>query len=701
MLKTLEMTCFRRVEHAIMSFEPGITAIRGDNEAGKTTRLEAILYALFGSRSLRTPFADTVTYGHKESELKVSLEFGDVTFTRSAKGAEVVKDGKVFVTGQTEVTSFAQDLLGVDATTASKLMLATQGQLRGTLEQGPKATVELIEGLADFTLFDRLIEAMQHKLVLGSALPYEEMLKMYEGQLADFTLPEPPSKEDRDLRVKGCHDTVAKAKAVLEGTRVQEAEQRVKVLRDKHAAFIEVEGRKRNCIERIEEQTARRAVADAKAADMPSAADISSLEQRVEFASSNALRYKAWKLFSGYTVPATLWEGSVAEYDAEVQKVTKQLEDARAAAATASSDIKVAETKLITSSACGFCGKDVSQFPEVCQKNAALKATIVECETARHRALLSVDMALEELGALKEVARVAREQESLASKLHGYINFDISTYPPVMIWQGQPPSETTEDIGAVKAEMSRLLERRDAAIKAQAQVEMFDSDIRKLQGQLAKGNALNVESVSLEDLQKATAELDAAKESVATCEGVIEMQEMILRNVQIEYANAVDAYKVADHQHAMLRAQVGAVKANIDRLQFNNALLKKVRSARPLIADKLWTMVLATVSQMFSSMRGEKSAVSKGKDGFMVNGQAVASLSGSTLDLLGLALRVALTKTFLPTCPFLMLDEPGAAMDSNRVSHMLGFIASAEFNQVLLVTHEDVSSNIADSLMEI
>ena len=46
-----------------MVFTPGINVLRGDNEASKTTRLEAIAYALFGSRSLRTPLEQAVTWG--------------------------------------------------------------------------------------------------------------------------------------------------------------------------------------------------------------------------------------------------------------------------------------------------------------------------------------------------------------------------------------------------------------------------------------------------------------------------------------------------------------------------------------------------------------------------------------------------------------------------------------------------------------
>jgi hypothetical protein len=80
---------------------------------------------------------------------------------------------------------------------------------------------------------------------------------------------------------------------------------------------------------------------------------------------------------------------------------------------------------------------------------------------------------------------------------------------------------------------------------------------------------------------------------------------------------------------------IAECKADLDSLSFNNGLVKKLRAIRPVIANKLWNTVLASVSVMFSQMRREESWVTKEKDGFKVNGQSVESLSGSTLDLLG------------------------------------------------------------------
>ena len=144
---------------------------------------------------------------------------------------------------------------------------------------------------------------------------------------------------------------------------------------------------------------------------------------------------------------------------------------------------------------------------------------------------------------------------------------------------------------------------------------------------------------------------------------------------------------------------MSARSAEIDALVFNNTLLKKVRTARPAIADRLWAIVLKAVSGYFSEIRGVKSRVTKDSDGFKVDGHSVSTLSGSTLDALGLAIRVALVRTFLPSAPFLILDEPAAAMDEGRTQNTLGFLASAGFSQTLVCSHDSLSESVCDNVV--
>ena len=150
---------------------------------------------------------------------------------------------------------------------------------------------------------------------------------------------------------------------------------------------------------------------------------------------------------------------------------------------------------------------------------------------------------------------------------------------------------------------------------------------------------------------------------------------------------------------ANLQVQAAEQRARLDETRKANALLKALRSLKPKVANQVWETVCQTASHYFSVMRGMSSVIGRDGTDFTADGRAVSSLSGSTQDVLGLALRVALTKTFLPTCPFLLLDEPFAAADDERTQKALGFLTSTGFLQTIIITHEDSSEAVADHLI--
>jgi len=167
MLKSLKLTNFKQHRDLSVEFTTGINVLRGKNEIGKSGVLHSIAYALFGIKAVPYSLEDAVTWGEAVNSLKVELDItvdGKVYhYKRSKAGAEVTLNGQVFCTGQNEVTGLSATLLGADAATASKLLLASQNGIRGALEEGPKALSLLIEELSDMAIFDSILEAAQAK----------------------------------------------------------------------------------------------------------------------------------------------------------------------------------------------------------------------------------------------------------------------------------------------------------------------------------------------------------------------------------------------------------------------------------------------------------------------------------------------------------------------------------------------------------
>ena len=136
-------------------------------------------------------------------------------------------------------------------------------------------------------------------------------------------------------------------------------------------------------------------------------------------------------------------------------------------------------------------------------------------------------------------------------------------------------------------------------------------------------------------------------------------------------------------------------------MEFHNELIKDLSAARSEIRRRLWKIVSAAISHYFTRIRGEATIVEQGEDGFTENGRPVKGLSGSAKDTLGLAVRAALSRVFIPGAPLMIVDEPFAACDSVREVAGIGVLAGLGFDQTILVTHSDLADSVADKIIHL
>ena len=96
---------FGVLENGTYNFVDGMNVIRGGNERGKSTLIEAALYGMFGSGAIRGTLEDAVKEPLKDSELSVEVRYGGYTAKRRKSSASVVgPDTKI--NGQSAVSQF-------------------------------------------------------------------------------------------------------------------------------------------------------------------------------------------------------------------------------------------------------------------------------------------------------------------------------------------------------------------------------------------------------------------------------------------------------------------------------------------------------------------------------------------------------------------------------------------------------------------
>lgn len=707
MIEQIEAVNFRRHRTLSMAFGPGLTVLKGANEAGKSTVFEVVAYALFGAKALRNSLADTVTWGEKDTTLKVAcvLNVSDVkyTFKRGKSGAECTWGDKM-VTGQSEVSDFAASLIGADPATAAKLMLSNQGALRGALDAGPKATSELIEGLANFDLFEEIIEKMQAKLTLGSTSAVEARIAEAEKALEEFFDIGLPDTTHMREKLQILEDELAtnerwleefgKPQEALAAKLAGEAEEKQEAHNKAMAAWGAAIAERARLQDKLKE--AQEAVSKT-----PDTAHLEQLQgqlaQALKQGEVEAL-YRKFEALAAYK--GAVWEGDAESLDAEIAATAKLIKDFEAEGAELRGSIREAKARMVTTSHCGYCSLDVSQFPAIAAQNQASEAILQSGQTRLDTLAGSIKDAEAELATLRQVLRAGDPARMFVAQNSTYVEADLARVPMGMEWIADKPG-----MAADPAEMKRQIVQAQVEAAGHQrvvfQVEMLQADLQAIEEVIRHWAAELDKYPSVPNLEA----LKTTAQDTANARAIQQFHVDTGRQQRASLVAEIAMFEAELARHEVRRkelfARSAAAQQELDDLGFNNALLKKVRAARPVISDKLWNTVLAAVSSMFSQMRGDVSVVSKGKDGFCVNGEAFTSLSGSTLDLLGLAIRIALVKTFIPASTFLVLDEPFAACDDERSARMLGFIASSGFAQTIVITHEDNSEAVADTLINL
>ncbi len=707
MIKTLKLTKFRQHTDRTFNFTDGLQLLRGVNESGKSATIESILYALYGAKALRDSLAQCATWGHKDNELKVELvievDGQAFSYRRSKAGAEVLKDGAVFVTGQAEVTAFSATLLGADAKTAGSLMLADQSGLRGALDEGPAAVSGLMSKLADFDTIDKIIESMQSTLLLGADAPIREKLKNAEAERdeAFAAMPAPSVVADAELAVSKAE---AKANALRKQRDENEAPaynlaiekmREAEAAQEKYMAAMEAAGKSLGNMTQAEAR-----LEDAKSRVIVIDHDrIASLRKDV-FDSAEAMkRASAWEAFKKLpSLPDVHWEGDSDSFHTHLQNSRSLLDTANAKVSHLNSQIGTACSRKIEGGLCKVCGTDVSKRPDIIETNAAVDREVAALNEQLNEWKPKAAELTNEIQQLDSIARVARNA-GVPTSVKPYVTEENLTVPTRYLWIGGD-GYVNPDFNKLKDELASLERAAEASNRAEGEVKALERALAQARLDHAAAEA-RLQTTPATDL----APYNAAHRAAADALNLID-NKVYDADKAVTQARADHEALLAQQQSCMTRLNLAKLRIDeytkdIEAVGFNNSLLKKMRSIKPAVTDHLWNSVLAAVSQFFTQLRGEASVVTKDSDGFKVNGASVKSLSGSTLDVLALAVRVALTKTFIPNSSMLILDECAAACDKDRTSNLLGFLAATHFRQVILASHDELSLSVADNVLDL
>lgn len=665
-MKLLSIECeyFRQHVDSRISFSPGLTGIVGANGAGKSTLVEAISFALFGSRAVRGRIEDIVTRGVKRKKPLVRLRFehGGHGFLveRSTTRTTLFIGGsrEPMVSGGRQVTEKIQEILGLNF----EEFIATYFTEQKGLEflSGKRGATERSRFIIQMMGYDKLERAQE--LLRKDRRDLKSKISGIESSLHDErVLKEQVESEEAALRITS-------AAAVASAVIVEES----------LADFLKQESDWRALEKQKTEFDLAQSKYDATGVRLEAATEqvTTLIEQRdrlnVELTSLEKQLVKWDGDSEVFTTEYEAVQNMLAEQSSLCTQLGQQWEADRVQAASAegvqraqceNEQVALSELRRLEHAAeCPTCGQQLgTAYLETLQSKAAQYTRTCEAHT---ELIKKLTLAKEKPATLREA------EETLETLTHTEESLkDCARYF----------ARLTE----LKTEQASLAERIEGKQSEIAQLQIVYATIKK---ELQR-SGFSTQKYAEKKLAYETARqlLEVNRMNRLRHENTVEKQQALLDRSMTTLKNAKDARVQLDAQKRELLLLDEADAAFTDIRQLVNA------SIRPRLAD-LASEFLADLTD------GRYASVEIGADftpTVFEDGEPKPIISGGEQDILNLCVRLALSQLVAERAghaiSLLVLDEVFGSLDENRRYNVLMLLDKLQnrFDQVLLITHLD------------
>lgn len=138
-------------------FKEGMTAITGQNESGKSLRLEMIRYALFGTKALRSE-----TKNYKSLDAKLTFKVGTETYTvhRTTAKVTLLKGTTSVAIGTKSVNDAITRILGYDIEVFDVTNACLQGEIEALTQKTPSERKRMVDRTIGLDAVDRVLEGV-------------------------------------------------------------------------------------------------------------------------------------------------------------------------------------------------------------------------------------------------------------------------------------------------------------------------------------------------------------------------------------------------------------------------------------------------------------------------------------------------------------------------------------------------------------
>lgn len=658
MIRSVRLRNFRRYEDETFAFTEGLNFIEGENNAGKTSVLYAIEYALFGRVGALTPAAlmrpktravgvelvfvgrDGQTYRLQRVHIKPpkSRTKVDGHFTLKVQGPDDAAERYLLASDfedlETDLAIAIQAALGLSKRAWDLAVHVRQGRIHDILEGTP-----------------------QLDIVLGvtAAVVVEEELRgmALEREKAASALPALVAALER-LRIEqaGHEERQAALAAQLEAAEARRAEvaERATALSEARAALAPMQVA-------VDELAAARSEVEAASAAVERAS------AALEGAEAGPLA-EAVAAADAAVARCTEARTELREQISALRGTSRDLDVQRGERAARVSRLEA----LDGAATCDHCGQDVdpehlaAQLPPLRAELEALVAQVAEADAAVRACEENLEAAEQALTAAELSARDATAAQNRHAELVAALAAEQATHA-----QAVAHSEGVRSRAEVLAAELHLVASDGLAAAVRARQDELTATEARLEADSEHAEAERTRVLD-EQAQAAEAHAGAARQVAST--------EASARKLEHDAAVAAKLRVLSKALKGVQRdLREGATAEMAKRaLAIHRHLCGDDKELKGLVIDPKRYVVQVTPADVGARV------------------PAALYQGGGHRLLLGLAVKLALAERIGP-CPFVLLDEPTYGLDAQRRRALLDRISSLEVaNQLILITHADIGA---------
>ncbi|MFN3201313.1 MAG: AAA family ATPase [Bradymonadia bacterium] len=643
--------CFTHHERTF-EFKQGLTVITGPNESGKSLILEMIRFALFGSAALRGTADD---YRKLEVILDFMVQGAPHQVRRKGNRAWLFRDGEPLAEGIRPVNAAIRRTLGYDMTVFDTANACNQGQIEALGSMTPSQRkhmvdqtvgLSLLEGVGQWVseqarAFDREAEAMAR--VIEKPVAPEEPSGYAPSAQLKLKVHTLQSKETARAALVGwlAHTLEAPVEPVCPTEETVEilrakSEARRAVVSALQAASVELQGLPPISLtaQEVDAVEAQWALWHQHIEKRRALAGLEPPELTLE---SIEVMEQTWAQHDRWLAKSEL----LAHGELECPSCGHQWPQA-AEALEAYADVDPVEPPATGRAALRRARAVVEQW----QQTAELRAHYADVPDDMERPNLTEEALRQARLALSSVAR----REALNTQV-AELQSQLADYPDV-----------------------------DHLLQARQRYDLARSAWSEAQGRYTTWLAERTKKeAELETLVEVPEQLSQARESLTRA--------VVYEGARQRYTHDLERYEAA-------QADLQARQAEAEHWRSAKRALVDLRGRiKGFLLPSLNTVASRLLSQMTGGVRGDVKVDEQFN--IAVDGQPLATLSGSGKAVANLALRLALGQVLTHRVfPVFLADEVDAAMDRDRagftVDALRGLTRSVA--QVILVSHKEIDS---------